>query len=79
MRGWTGEELRRIGGSTELQVASTRPDGTLRPFVTIWVVRAGDDIYVRSAYGAAPRAGAARTGLTATFLTWTARRGPGTC
>jgi len=23
----------------------------LRPFVTIWVVRAGDDIYVRSAYG----------------------------
>ena len=29
-----------------------RPDGTQRPYVIIWVVRAGDDIFVRSAYGA---------------------------
>lgn len=49
---WTADELSRIGGAEELQVASTREDRTLRPFVTIWVVRAGDDIYVRSAYGA---------------------------
>ena len=37
--------------SDELQIASRRTDGTLRSFVTIWVVRSGDDIYVRSAYG----------------------------
>ena len=28
-----------------------RADGTLRPYVTIWVVRAGDGLYIRSAYG----------------------------
>ncbi len=25
-----------------------RPDGTLRPYTTIWVVRVGDDLYARS-------------------------------
>jgi hypothetical protein len=49
---WTPGELTTIGGSRELQIASQRPDGTLRPYVTIWVVRAGDDLFVRSAYGA---------------------------
>jgi hypothetical protein len=34
-----------------LRLASARPDGTMRPYVTMWVVRAGDDLYVRSAYG----------------------------
>jgi len=48
---WTDEELSRIGGATELQVASRRPDGTLRPYVTIWGVRSGPDVYIRSAYG----------------------------
>jgi len=48
---WTDQELRRIGGAAELQIASRRPDGSLRPYVTIWTVRAGDDLYVRSAYG----------------------------
>ncbi|XVU28868.1 DUF2255 family protein [Actinoplanes sp. CA-054009] len=49
---WSDEQLRRIGGAEELQVSSVRADGTLRPYVTIWVVRAGDGIFVRSAYGA---------------------------
>jgi hypothetical protein len=49
--GWAADELTRIGDATELQVASRRSDGSLRPFVTIWVVRLGDDLYVRSAYG----------------------------
>jgi len=53
MSTWTADELSRIGSADELQVSSTRTDGTLRPYVTIWVVRAGDDIYIRSAYGAA--------------------------
>jgi hypothetical protein len=48
---WSPDDLVRIGGATELQVASTRPDGTLRPYVTIWGVRGGDDVYIRSAYG----------------------------
>jgi len=51
MNDWTAEELRRIGAAEELQVASLRRDGTLRPYVTIWVARAGDDIYVHTAYG----------------------------
>jgi hypothetical protein len=48
---WTNDELDRVGKATELQVASYRKDGTLRPYVTIWAVRAGDDLYIRSAYG----------------------------
>lgn len=51
MNGWTGDELGRIGAAEELQLASLRRDGTLRPYVTMWVVRTGDDLYVRSAYG----------------------------
>jgi hypothetical protein len=48
---WTGDELERIGAAEELRLASLRRDSTMRPYVTMWVVRAGDDIYVRSAYG----------------------------
>ena len=51
MTAWTSDELTGIGAADELQLASARPDGTLRNFVTMWVVRAGDDLYVRSAYG----------------------------
>jgi len=51
MNTWTTDELDRIGRAEELQVASVRSDGTLRPFVTIWTVRVGAEIYVRSAYG----------------------------
>ena len=51
MSEWTGEELEKIAAAEELQLASLRRDGTLRPYVTMWVVRAGDDLYVRSAYG----------------------------
>ncbi len=41
----------QVGEAEELQLASARPDGTLRPYVTMWVVWAGDDLYVRSACG----------------------------
>ena len=51
MAAWTAQELDRVGAAEELQLASRRGDGTLRPYVTMWVVRAGDDVYVRSAYG----------------------------
>jgi hypothetical protein len=49
---WTSDELRRVGAATELQIATRRGDGSVRPYVTIWTVRAGDQLYVRSAYGA---------------------------
>ena len=48
---WTSDELNKIGGAEELEIASLRRDGTLRNPVTIWVVRLGDDLYVRSVYG----------------------------
>jgi hypothetical protein len=48
---WTADELDRIGNATELRVASLRKDGTLRRYIIIWVVRVGDDLYIRSAYG----------------------------
>jgi hypothetical protein len=48
---WTSEELNKIGTAEELEIASLRHDGTLRKPVTIWVVRVGDDLYVRSVYG----------------------------
>ena len=51
MMTWTSDELTRIGGAEELEVASLRRDGTLRNPVTIWVVRHGDDLYVRSVNG----------------------------
>jgi hypothetical protein len=51
MTAWTADELRRIGRAEEVQIASRRPDGSLRPYVTIWGVRNGDDLYVRSAHG----------------------------
>lgn len=51
MSDWTSSELDTIGQAEELEVASLRGDGTLRRPVTIWVVRIGDDLYVRSVNG----------------------------
>ena len=51
MSAWTSDELDRIGRAEELVIASVRRDGTLRQPVTIWVVRHGDDLYVRSVNG----------------------------
>jgi hypothetical protein len=51
MTTWTSEELNKIGSAEELQIASLQRGGTLRRFVTIWVVRLADDLYVRSVNG----------------------------
>lgn len=51
MSEWNADELGHIGRATEIRLASRRPDGTLRRYVTIWAVCAGDDVFVRSAYG----------------------------
>ena len=51
MTTWTSDELTTIGGAEEVQIASLRGDGTRTNPVTIWVVRHGDDLYVRSVNG----------------------------
>ena len=51
MTTWTDEELNKIGAAEELRIAPLRQDGTPRNPVTIWVVRLGDDLYVRSVNG----------------------------
>lgn len=51
MSKWTSDELNKIGTAEELKIASLQRDGTLRKPVIIWVVRRGDDLYVRSVYG----------------------------
>jgi hypothetical protein len=51
MSTWTSDELGKIEAAEELDLASARGDGTLRNPVTMWVVRHGDDLYVRSVNG----------------------------
>lgn len=51
MAAWTKDELSRIGEAEELEIAPRRRDGSLRRPVPIWVVRAGEDLYVRSYRG----------------------------
>lgn len=53
MSDWTAEELNKIGTTDEVQIAPSRPDGTLHPYTTIWIVRSDDDLYVRSYRGRA--------------------------
>ena len=51
MTAWTTDELDTVGAADELEIASLRPDGTLRSPTTIWVVHLDDDLYVRSVNG----------------------------
>jgi hypothetical protein len=44
----TRDELAKISAAEELELAPVRRDETLGNPVTIWVVRVGDDLYVRS-------------------------------
>jgi hypothetical protein len=51
MTTWTSDELNKIEKAEELRIASLQADGKLRKPVIIWVVRLGDDLYVRSVNG----------------------------
>jgi hypothetical protein len=51
-RMWQGGEFDKIAEANELRIAPLRRDGTPRNPTTIWVVRNGDDLYVRSYRGA---------------------------
>ncbi len=51
MATWTSDELDRIGKEEEIEIATRRREGALRKPVTVWVVRDGADLYVRSVNG----------------------------
>jgi hypothetical protein len=51
MTTWIKDELDTIGSAEELNIASLQADGTLGKPTTIWVVRVGDDLYVRPVNG----------------------------
>jgi hypothetical protein len=51
MGNWTPAELAAIGQTDELNLRSQRSDGSLRDAVTMWVVRHGNDLYVRAVRG----------------------------
>ncbi|MEU9955216.1 DUF2255 family protein [Streptomyces sp. NPDC050982] len=48
---WTSQELDSIEHAEELAIASVRRSGELGSRRTIWMVRVGDGIYVRSVNG----------------------------
>ncbi|MGV9293898.1 DUF2255 family protein [Amycolatopsis sp. NPDC003676] len=50
---WPGDRLPRLGDAEEIGISTRRPDGTLRPFVPIWVVAVGGPLSVRSYRGTA--------------------------
>jgi hypothetical protein len=45
---WSPDQLRAIERAHELEISVPRRDGTLRRWVPIWVVRVGEDVYVRT-------------------------------
>ena len=51
MATWTTDELSKIGGAEELELASRRRGRKMSKSVTIWVVRVKNDLYVRSLWG----------------------------
>jgi hypothetical protein len=51
MNAWTSDAARAVTAPQEVQVATRRPDGTLRRPRTIWIVRDGDRVFVRSTNG----------------------------
>ncbi len=51
MTTWTAQDLATFGDPDEVTLATMRKDGTLRKPVIVWIVRVGDDLYVRSVNG----------------------------
>jgi hypothetical protein len=48
---WSTDELAAFETADEVRLTVRRADGTLRRPVTIWIVRVGGDLYVRSVNG----------------------------
>ena len=51
MSTWTSDTARAMTAPEEVQVATRRPDGTLRRPRTIWIVRDGERVFIRSTNG----------------------------
>ena len=48
---WDPKDLERLGRAEEVELASRRQDGSVSRSTVMWVVRVGDELFVRSAYG----------------------------
>ena len=51
MTSWSQDDLDRLGGVGEVEVSSVRRDGSLSRARTVWIVRVGDQLYLRSVNG----------------------------
>ncbi len=51
MTEWTKDELSKIAGAEEVDVAAITAAGSVRNRVTIWAVRHGDELFIRSIRG----------------------------
>ena len=51
MTQWTSDQQNKLGSAEEVEIAWVGLDGKLRKPVTVWVVRHGDDLYLRSVGG----------------------------
>ncbi len=51
MSAWSQDDLDRLGGAGEVEVSSVRRDGSLSRPRTVWIVRVGDQLYLRSVNG----------------------------
>ena len=51
MADWTADQASRVAAPEEVQVVTTRGDGSLRRPTTIWVVSDGDRVFIRSTNG----------------------------
>lgn len=49
--GWKLGTLSEIADQEEIRISSERTDGAYNRRTPIWVVRVGDDLYVRSGFG----------------------------
>ena len=48
---WTHDDLDLLGGAGQVEVSSVRRDGSLSRARTVWIVRVGDQLYLRSVNG----------------------------
>jgi len=48
---WSQGDLELLGGAGEVEVSSVRGDGSLSRPRTVWIVRVGDELYLRSVNG----------------------------
>ena len=55
MAGWRADELIAIGTAETVQIAPDQEDGARGRAATVWVVRVGNDLYIRSYRGPVAR------------------------